>query len=117
LGEVLAFPLESPEAAAIQDDPQAMDLIRAFGDALKGHEGLTLDEFRAVLAVLKKETGAKGRQLFHPLRVALTARDSGPELDKLIPLVETGARLGVRGVVNCRTRVEAFLSRYGKAVN
>ena len=32
---------------------------------------------------LKQETGRKGRQLFHPLRMALTGRESGPELAAL----------------------------------
>jgi glutamyl-tRNA synthetase len=31
--------------------------------------------------------GAKGRALFHPLRLALTARGDGPELKKLLPLL------------------------------
>ncbi|HEX4860966.1 MAG TPA: glutamate--tRNA ligase family protein, partial [Rhizomicrobium sp.] len=32
-------------------------------------------------------TGAKGRSLFHPLRLALTGREHGPELKKLLPLI------------------------------
>jgi glutamyl-tRNA synthetase len=36
---------------------------------------------------LKRETGRKGRELFHPLRLALTGRDSGPELAALLPLI------------------------------
>jgi glutamyl-tRNA synthetase len=32
-------------------------------------------------------TGAKGRALFHPLRLALTGRESGPEMKKLLPLI------------------------------
>jgi glutamyl-tRNA synthetase len=32
-------------------------------------------------------SGAKGRDLFHPLRLALTARESGPEMKKLLPLM------------------------------
>jgi glutamyl-tRNA synthetase len=32
-------------------------------------------------------TGKKGRDLFHPLRLALTARESGPEMKKLLPLM------------------------------
>ena len=32
-------------------------------------------------------TGAKGRALFHPLRLALTARDNGPEMKVLLPLI------------------------------
>lgn len=32
-------------------------------------------------------TGAKGRALYHPLRLALTGREHGPELRKLLPLI------------------------------
>lgn len=36
---------------------------------------------------IKQATGLKGRALFHPLRLALTGRESGPELAKLLPLI------------------------------
>lgn len=36
---------------------------------------------------IKAQTGAKGRALFHPLRLALTAREDGPELKALLPLI------------------------------
>ncbi|MSP66759.1 MAG: glutamate--tRNA ligase [Alphaproteobacteria bacterium] len=45
---------------------------------------------------LAQATGRKGKALYHPLRLALTARDSGPELKRLLPLlgrVRTLARL------------------------
>jgi len=32
-------------------------------------------------------TGARGRALYHPLRLALTGRGDGPELKKLLPLI------------------------------
>ena len=32
-------------------------------------------------------TGAKGKALYHPLRLALTGREHGPELKKLLPLI------------------------------
>jgi glutamyl-tRNA synthetase len=32
-------------------------------------------------------SGRKGRALFHPLRLALTARETGPEMAKLLPLI------------------------------
>lgn len=38
-------------------------------------------------AAIKQQTGAKGRALFHPLRLALTGRDAGPELKTLLPLI------------------------------
>ena len=39
------------------------------------------------IAPVKAMTGAKGKALFHPLRLALTGRGDGPELKKLLPLI------------------------------
>ncbi|MGO9547513.1 MAG: glutamate--tRNA ligase [Rhodomicrobium sp.] len=36
---------------------------------------------------VKRETGAKGRALYHPLRLALTGLERGPELKDLLPLI------------------------------
>ncbi len=113
LESVLAFPVDDSEAVseALGDDG-VLDLVRAFGAEMSVCDQLTFDDFRTIVTSLKKSTGRKGRDLFHPLRVALTARDSGPELDKLIPLVEMGAKLGVAGALDCRARVKAFLARH-----
>ena len=46
---------------------------------------------------VKAATGAKGRALFHPLRLALTGQENGPELKTLLPLIgreKALARLG-----------------------
>jgi len=42
---------------------------------------------------LKTATGRKGRSLFHPLRLALTGRDQGPEMALLLPLIGRDAAL------------------------
>ncbi len=36
---------------------------------------------------LKEKSGRKGRGLFHPLRLALTGREDGPDLKSLLPLL------------------------------
>ncbi|MEN3974652.1 glutamate--tRNA ligase [Emcibacter sp. SYSU 3D8] len=36
---------------------------------------------------VKQATGRKGRALFHPLRLALTGREQGPEMKLLLPLI------------------------------
>jgi glutamyl-tRNA synthetase len=49
-----------------------------------------------LVAKLKESTGRAGKPLFHPLRRALTGRDSGPEMAALLPLIgrdEAVARL------------------------
>ncbi len=43
-------------------------------------------------------SGRKGRALFHPLRLALTARETGPEMARLLPLIgRTKAEARLRG--------------------
>jgi glutamyl-tRNA synthetase len=49
---------------------------------------------------LRDATGRKGRALFHPLRLALTGEEQGPELRELLPLMgraRTANRLAVAG--------------------
>lgn len=67
---------------------------------------------------IKAATGCKGKELFHPLRVALTARTSGLDLDKLIPLVESGSRLALpRPLLSCRERVRRALQELSRPLN
>ena len=42
------------------------------------------ETWRTLTSTLKESTGRKGRELFHPLRLALTGRDSGPEMAGLL---------------------------------
>ncbi|HEX5257663.1 MAG TPA: glutamate--tRNA ligase [Sphingomicrobium sp.] len=42
------------------------------------------EPWRALTDELKRSTGKKGRELFHPLRLALTGRESGPEMAPLL---------------------------------
>ena len=44
----------------------------------------------AWLAAIKPTTERKGKELFLPLRLALTGRDHGPELKKLLPMLGRG---------------------------
>jgi glutamyl-tRNA synthetase len=45
------------------------------------------DVWTAWSAAVKEATGAKGKALFGPLRLALTGREDGPELKQLLPLI------------------------------
>jgi glutamyl-tRNA synthetase len=54
------------------------------------------DPWHRLTDVLKERTGRKGKALFQPLRLALTGRESGPEMKVLLPLIgeeEARARL------------------------
>ncbi len=45
------------------------------------------DTWRTWTKAVAAATGRKGRELFHPLRLALTGRGDGPELAALLPLI------------------------------
>jgi len=67
--------------------------------------------FKAILKEVQKETGIKGPALFHPVRIALTGQQSGPEFDRLVPLMEEGSQLTLpKAVPAVRERLKAFLA-------
>lgn len=45
------------------------------------------ETWNAWINEIKSKTGKKGKELFHPVRKALTARENGPELKILLPLM------------------------------
>jgi glutamyl-tRNA synthetase len=55
-------------------------------EAAQVAEGLdwSAQPWRALTDALKQSTGRKGRELFRPLRLALTGRESGPEMAALL---------------------------------
>jgi len=70
---------------------------------------LTPECFKLLVNEVKAETGAKGKELFHPVRLIVTGSHSGPEFDKLIPILEAGSRLNLpKHVLSVRERVEEF---------
>jgi nondiscriminating glutamyl-tRNA synthetase len=70
---------------------------------------LSYERFREIVKSVQKETGKKGKDLFHPIRVALTGAVSGPELEKLIPIFEAGAKLPLaRPVKSVAQRLREF---------
>ena len=68
-------------------------------------------EWPSIVQSVKAGSGQKGRKLFHPIRVVLTGKDSGPELDKLVPIFETGSQLELpHQIKDCQTRSNEFYS-------
>ncbi len=47
----------------------------------------TTDTFNTLINEVKVATGRKGKDLFHPIRMALTAEANGPEIKTLLPLI------------------------------
>jgi glutamyl-tRNA synthetase len=76
-------------------EPGDRELLAAAADALEAIDW-SAPPWPQLVARLKESSGHTGRALFHPLRRALTGRDSGPEMAALLPLIgreESAARL------------------------
>jgi glutamyl-tRNA synthetase/nondiscriminating glutamyl-tRNA synthetase len=87
----------------------ARAVLKAIIPKVLAQSELSYERFRAVTKEVQNETGKKGRDLFHPIRIAITGAVSGPELEKLIPIFEAGAKLPLaRHVKSVAERLREF---------
>lgn len=110
------------DAALMREDvraeataPLADAVSRAWAEALAASPRLvTRDAFRALARAVGTRTGAKGKALFHTIRLAVTGLPDGPELDVIVPAIEQAADFtpadGLAPVPGCRERAAAFVA-------
>jgi glutamyl-tRNA synthetase/nondiscriminating glutamyl-tRNA synthetase len=105
---------EDPETAPLLASDSAHKVLAAFAARIRAKEGTVASEtFRLWMNEIKTETGVKGKELFHPVRIALTGTHSGPEFDKLLPILERGSSLTLPvHVLSVRERLEAFAAAF-----
>lgn len=95
--------------AAVLATDSARTVLGELAARVRAHHDLVTPEvFRFWMEEIKESTGANGKELYHPVRIALTGTQSGPDLDKLIPLIEHGGPLGL-DVPSVKQRVERFV--------
>jgi len=102
--------VNSPENAEVLAAPKSREVLAAFARQVESDSApLTPERFKVIMNEVKAQTGAKGKELFHPVRIALTGSHSGPEFDKLIPILEEGSQLALpQRVMSVRERLRAF---------
>jgi glutamyl/glutaminyl-tRNA synthetase len=120
---LFAFDVTTPGAArdrvmALANEAGASAVVAALRDELAAAPRIAdRDAFRAIVDRVNKTTGQKGKALFHPIRVALTAEDAGPELDLAVPAMDRGAELpaaaGITPIVGVRERAAAVAALLG----
>lgn len=99
------------DAKEILKERCSLEVIRSFSDEIARVENFDYEAFGLMAKKIKEDTGCKGKELHHPLRVALTSKTSGLELDKFIPIVEEGAKLAFpTPIKSCIQRVSETLS-------
>ena len=113
-GIIYGFESKTPEIDADAREalrtPEAKAVVQEFARLVTEKDSLTPESYREIVVQVKAATHQKGRNLFHPIRAALTGRGSWPDLERLIPLYESGNRLNLpRKVMSCRERLQAIL--------
>ena len=90
----------------------ARAVVTALAEELASAPRLDRERFRAIANQVRVKTGQKAKALFHPIRIVLTGRAEGPELDLAVPAIDLGADLpesaGVPTVLGNRERAAAF---------
>jgi hypothetical protein len=87
----------------------ARDVLRHVALFLLGDASLNSERFKELVAKLKQEMGLRGRELFHPIRLALAGRAGEGELDRVILLLDEAAVLPFAAPVkSARVRILEF---------
>ncbi|HYA22970.1 MAG TPA: glutamate--tRNA ligase, partial [Terriglobales bacterium] len=106
--------LSAPDNAEVLGWPQTKAVLSRFVVKILANElaeagQMTAEEFKKIVNEVKAETGAKGKELFHPVRIVITGSHSGPDFDRLIPIIEEGSRLNLpQHVLSVRERAKEF---------
>ncbi len=100
-----------PENAAVLSGPGAAAALRAFAARVDGPEGeVTPELFHEWMKEVSTETGVEGKELFLPVRIALTGTHAGPEFERLLPVIAFGAELPLpKRVLGVRERMLRFV--------
>jgi glutamyl-tRNA synthetase/nondiscriminating glutamyl-tRNA synthetase len=106
-----ATAIARPENAEVLAAPASSTVLDAFAARIATEpEPISAERFKALIKEVQKESGIKGPALFHPIRILLTGVQSGPEFDKLVPLMEEGAKLALpHPILGVKQRAAAFL--------
>ncbi len=85
------------EGQAVLETSGSTDVIKAFREGFEKEGSITPKIYKAVAEQVKSHLSVKGKGLFMPLRVALTGKTKGPEMEKILALLgkeEVLKRLG-----------------------
>ncbi|OGP88209.1 MAG: glutamate--tRNA ligase [Deltaproteobacteria bacterium RBG_19FT_COMBO_43_11] len=81
------------EARKTLSNEKARKVIVAFNEYLKTSKDNLEELYTTTIKHVKEKTGAKGKELFMPIRAALTGKTHGPELDKVFAILGKEAAL------------------------
>ncbi len=78
------FEIEDKAYEFIRNNPEALNVIKVFFEKLKTLETINKDIFKKIVKEIQKELKVKGKKLYMPIRIALTGKVQGLEIDTLV---------------------------------
>ncbi|SES11957.1 glutamate--tRNA ligase [Salisediminibacterium halotolerans] len=75
------------EAQEVLAEEQVPEVLQSFAEQLRLIDSFEADAVKQAMKAVQKETGYKGKQLFMPIRVAVSGQKHGPDLPKMISLL------------------------------
>lgn len=101
--------LATVDAQAVLSRYAARDVVRQLALQLLSAGPVTPERFQEIVTTLKESLEVRGRELFHPLRLALAGRSGEGELDRVILLLDEGeAAHFAQPVKSARARIVEF---------
>ena len=105
--------LERVESHVVLSRYAARDVVRQVARMLLDGGALTTERFKQIIDELKSSMELRGRELFHPIRLALAGRAGEGEFDRVILLLDDAASLGFAVHVKCaRERILEFCASF-----
>ena len=108
--------LSTPEFQGLLADAAAIEVLKAFIPQAMAENPLTYPRFREITKAVQKETGKKGKDLFHPVRMAVTGSKLGSGTGKADSRLRRRVKITVSPACQKRGRAAEGICRGGETV-
>jgi nondiscriminating glutamyl-tRNA synthetase len=87
----------------LKSHEKSRPVVSALAEEISGRDYIAAGDVREIGKAVQKATGAKGKELYMPVRIAVTGKLHGPELAKALPV------LGPEECINRIRKIESML--------
>lgn len=96
----------------LKNSNDSLIVLKSFYKKLQSEDSpINMNKIGSILKEVQNETGFKGKALYHPIRIALTGKEKGIEIQEFINIIEQGSILNINpNVLNIKKRIEIVLS-------
>jgi len=78
----------SEDVAAMLKNDSSITVLKELKQNIENAKELTGEEYYSIIKCIQKKTGIKGKDLYMPIRAAVTGQEHGPDLAKIMAAIE-----------------------------